>query len=80
MPIRKKNGQIQICVDFRYLNNAFPKNDFPLPVPDIMIDATIGYEKMPSMDGSSLYNQISMAPKDEELTAFRTPKAYIATK
>ncbi|XP_015158987.1 uncharacterized protein [Solanum tuberosum] len=39
-----------------------------------MIDATTGYEAMSFMDGSSSYNQIRMAPKDEEFTAFRTPK------
>ena len=39
-----------------------------------MIDATTGYEVMSFMDGSSTYNQIRMSPKDEELTAFRTPK------
>ena len=32
VPIKKKNGQIRICVDFRGLNKACPKDDFPLPV------------------------------------------------
>ncbi|XP_049378083.1 uncharacterized protein LOC125842824 [Solanum stenotomum] len=73
IPVRKKNGQIRVCVDFRDLNNACP-NEFPLPIPELMIDATTGYEVMLFMDGSSGYNQIRMAPKDEELTAFRTPK------
>ncbi|XP_059289059.1 uncharacterized protein LOC132042550 [Lycium ferocissimum] len=54
--------------------NAWPKDDFPLPIPELMIDATIGYEAMSFMDGSSDYNQIRMALKDEELTTFRTPK------
>ncbi|XP_070034351.1 uncharacterized protein [Nicotiana tomentosiformis] len=40
----------------------------------LMIDATTGYEAISFMDGSSSYNQVRMAPKDEELTAFRTPK------
>ncbi|GAA0165043.1 hypothetical protein LIER_20543 [Lithospermum erythrorhizon] len=31
VPVRKKNGQIRVCVDFRYLNHACPKDDFPLP-------------------------------------------------
>ena len=39
-----------------------------------MIDATTSYEAMSFMDGSSGYNQIRMLPKDEEFTAFRTPK------
>ncbi|XP_075665479.1 uncharacterized protein LOC142635160 [Castanea sativa] len=39
-----------------------------------MVDATIGHEALSFMDGSSGYNQIRMAPEDEEFTAFRTPK------
>ncbi|XP_049356393.1 uncharacterized protein LOC125821006 [Solanum verrucosum] len=45
-----------------------------------MIDATTGYEAMSFMDGSSGYNQIRMSPKDEELTAFRTPKGIYCYK
>ncbi|KAH0636032.1 hypothetical protein KY290_036427 [Solanum tuberosum] len=53
VPVRKKNGQIRVCVDFRDLNNACPKDEFPLPIPELMIDATTGYEAMSFMDGSS---------------------------
>ncbi|XP_070025772.1 uncharacterized protein [Nicotiana sylvestris] len=74
VPIRKKNGQIRVRVDFRDLNNTCPKYEFPLPIPELMIDATTGYEAMLLMDGTSGYNQIRMAPNDEELTAFRSPK------
>ncbi|XP_060183387.1 uncharacterized protein LOC132613398 [Lycium barbarum] len=80
VPVKKKTGQIRVCVDFRDLNNACPKDDFPLPIPELMIDATTGYEAMSFMDGSSGYNQIRMAPKDEELTAFRTPKVFSIQK
>ncbi|KAA0039557.1 uncharacterized protein E5676_scaffold775G00710 [Cucumis melo var. makuwa] len=74
VPVRKKNGQLRVCVDFRDLNNACPKDDFPLPITEIMVDATTGHEALSFMDGSSGYNQIRMALSDEELTAFRTPK------
>ncbi|KAL0401549.1 UNVERIFIED_CONTAM: Transposon Tf2-12 polyprotein [Sesamum latifolium] len=79
-PVRKKNGQIRVCVDFRDLNNACPKDDFPLPIAELMIDATTGHEALSFMDGSSGYNQIRMAPADEELTAFRTPKGIYCYK
>ncbi|XP_070006610.1 uncharacterized protein [Nicotiana sylvestris] len=46
----------------------------------LMIDATTGYEEMSFMDGSSGYNQIRMAPKDEELTAFHTRKGIYCYK
>ena len=45
-----------------------------------MVDATIGHEALSFMDGSSGYNQIRMAPEDEELTAFRTPKGIYCYK
>ena len=74
VPVKKKNGQIRICVDFRDLNNACPKDDFPLPITELMIDATTRHEALSFMDGLSGYNQIRMAPRDEELTAFYMPK------
>ncbi|XP_075085136.1 uncharacterized protein LOC142168356 [Nicotiana tabacum] len=75
--VRKKNGQIRVCVDFSDLNNACPKDEFPLPICELMIDATTGYEAMSFMDSSSGYNQIRMALKDEKLTAFHV---YTATR
>nr|GMC71681.1 uncharacterized protein LOC109150426 [Ipomoea batatas] len=39
VPVRKKNGQIRVCVDFRDLNVACPNDDFPLPITELMIDA-----------------------------------------
>ena len=80
IPMRKKNAQIRVCADFRDLNNACPKDEFPVLIPELKIDATSGYEAMSFMDGSSGYNQIRMSPKDEELTAFRTPKGIYCYK
>ena len=74
VPVKKKNGQILVCADFHDLNNACPKDNFPLPITEVMVDATTGHEALSFMDGSSSYNQIRMNPKDEELIAFRTPK------
>ncbi|KAL0327888.1 UNVERIFIED_CONTAM: hypothetical protein Scaly_2221400 [Sesamum calycinum] len=48
VPVRKKNGQIRVCVDFRDLNNACPKDDFPLPIAELMIDATTAMKLYPS--------------------------------
>ncbi|KAL0295428.1 UNVERIFIED_CONTAM: Transposon Tf2-12 polyprotein [Sesamum angustifolium] len=80
VPVRKKNGQIRVCVDFKDLNNACLKDDFPLPIVELMIDATTGHEALSFMDGSFGYNQIRMVPADEELTAFRTPKGIYCYK
>ncbi|XP_012856977.1 PREDICTED: uncharacterized protein LOC105976240 [Erythranthe guttata] len=57
-----------------------PKGDFPMPIAELMIDATTGHEALSFMDGSSINNQIRMAPKGEELTAFRTPKGIYCYK
>jgi len=48
--VRKKNGQLHICVDFQDLNDACPKDDLPLLVTELMIDATNGHEALSFMD------------------------------
>ncbi|XP_019157968.1 PREDICTED: uncharacterized protein LOC109154689 [Ipomoea nil] len=53
VPVRKKNGQIRVCVDFRDLNVACPKDDFSLPITELMIDAVTGHEIMSFMDGAT---------------------------
>ena len=73
VPVKKKNGQIQYCVDSRNLNKACPKDEFPLPNIDLLIDSAAGHAMFSFMDGFSGYNQIFMSPRDDEKTAFRTP-------
>ena len=73
VPVKKKNGQIQCCVDFCNLNKACPKDEFSLPNVDILIDSTAGSSMFSFMDEYSGYNQIRMATKDAEKTAFKTP-------
>ena len=71
--VKKKNGQIRCCVDFRNLNKTCPKDEFPLPNIDLLIDSAARSSMFSFMDGYSGYNQIRMAAKDAEKTAFRTP-------
>ena len=73
VPVKKKNDQIRCCVDFKNLNKACPKDEFPLPNMDLLIDFAAGSTMFLFMDGFSRYNQIKMAPKDAEKTAFKTP-------
>ena len=61
-----------MCVDFRGLNKASPKDDFSLPHIDILVD-NIARHAFPFMDGFSWYNQIKMAPIDMEKTSYITP-------
>jgi len=73
VPITKKNGKIRVCFDFHDLNEACSKDELPLPITDIMVNNTCGFERMSFMDGFSGYNQIKMYPDDEKHTSFRTP-------
>ena len=73
VPMKKKNGQIRCCVDFRNLDKACPKDEFPLPNIDLLIDSATGSSMFSFMDGYNGYNQIKMAAEDAEKTAFRTP-------
>ncbi|KAJ0548844.1 putative nucleotidyltransferase, Ribonuclease H [Helianthus annuus] len=79
--VQKKNGKWRVCVDFTDLNKACPKDPFPLPHIDSMVDATAGHELLTFMDASSGFQQIQMEPSDQEDTAFMTPTGiycYIA--
>jgi len=69
----KKNDKIRVYIDFRDLNVACPKDKFSLPITDVMIDNTCGFERMSFMDGFSGYNQIKMYMDDKNHTSFRTP-------
>ncbi len=61
-----------MCVDYTDLNKVCPKDSFPLPSIDQLVDSTSGHELLTFMDAFSGYNQIQMAPEDEEKTAFIT--------
>ncbi|KAM2288941.1 hypothetical protein TB1_029207 [Malus domestica] len=78
--VLKKYGQIRVYVDFRDLNDACPKDDFPLLIIEIIVDATIDHKALSFMDDSSRYNQIHMVLEDEELIAFRIPKGIYCYK
>ena len=57
-------------MDFRNLNKASPKDDFPLPHIDMRVDSIVRHAMLSFMDGFSSYNKIMMAPEDREKTSF----------
>ena len=61
-----------MCIDFKKLNKVCPKDSYPLSRIDQLADATSGHELLTFMDAFFDYNQIRMAPEDEEKTAFIT--------
>ncbi|KAJ9539491.1 hypothetical protein OSB04_032224 [Centaurea solstitialis] len=78
--VQKKNGKWRVCIDFTDLNKACPKDPFPLPHIDAMVDATAGHELLTFMDAYSGYNQILMHTDDQEKTAFMTDKGIYCYK
>ena len=80
VPIDKNKGTIRICTDFRDLNKACPKDNYPTPFIDQIIDACAGSEVFSFMDGFSGYNQIQIKPEDQHKTAFICPWGTFAYK
>ena len=63
----------RMCIDFTNLNKACPKDPFPLPRIDQVIDSTAGCELLSFIDAYSGFHQIPLNPKDQIKTAFITP-------
>ncbi|KAL6323653.1 hypothetical protein AAG906_002120 [Vitis piasezkii] len=70
--VPKKDDNVRVCVDFRDLNKASPKDDFPFPHVDMLVNNTTGHLMLSFMDGFSRYSHILMAPEDMEKTFFIT--------
>ena len=70
--VKKANGKWRLCIYFTDVNRACPKDSFPLPRINLIVDVTAGYELLSFMDAFSGYNQISMDLDDQEKTSFVT--------
>ena len=70
--VKKANGKWRMCVDFTDLNKACPKDSYPLPRIDQLVDSTAGHKLLSFMDAFSGYNQIKMDEADQEKTSFVT--------
>ena len=66
--VKKASGKWRMCVDYSDLNKACPKDTYPLPCIDQLIDNTVGYELLSFLDTYSGYNQIRMYLLEEEKT------------
>ncbi|CAN6686921.1 unnamed protein product [Malus baccata var. baccata] len=64
---------VRCCVDYRNINGATPKDEYPMHMLDLSIYAVAKHKVLSVMDGNTGYNQIKMAPKDIHKTAFRCP-------
>jgi hypothetical protein len=71
--VRKKSGEIRLCVDFINLNRVSLKDNYPLPKMDHILQKVVGSQKMSMLDGFYGYNQIMVHPDDQEKIAFTMP-------
>ncbi|GMP99351.1 hypothetical protein CsSME_00046851 [Camellia sinensis var. sinensis] len=78
--VKKKNGKWRVCVDFTSLNKACPKDNFPLPKIDQLVDATSGHERMSFLDAYRGYHQIAMYPQMKRRLRLSPQKGCIATE
>src|SRR3954465_7847990 len=76
---KKDTDILRMCVDFTSLNKHCPKDHFPLPQIDQIIDSTAGCERLSFLDAYSGYNQIRMKVEDQEKTAFISRSKCSAT-
>ncbi|XP_057443228.1 uncharacterized protein LOC130735146 [Lotus japonicus] len=73
--VKKANGKWRMCTDYTDLNKHCPKDSYPLPNIDKLVDRASGFGMLSLMDAYSGYHQIRMYQPDEEKTAFMTNQA-----
>jgi hypothetical protein len=74
VPVEKKeSGNLRVCIDFRNLNRATPKDEYPMPIADTLITNASGNRIISFLDGNAGYNQIFMAKEDASKMAFICP-------
>jgi hypothetical protein len=57
VPIEKKDSrEIKVCIDFRDLNRATPKDEYPMPTTDMLINDASGHRVISFLDGNASYN------------------------
>ncbi|GKV13482.1 hypothetical protein SLEP1_g24484 [Rubroshorea leprosula] len=68
--VKKANGKWRMCIDYTNLNDACPKDCYPMPNIDKLVEAASGNERLSLLDAYSGYHQVPMAPADEDKTSF----------
>lgn len=58
IPVVKKNSKMRVCIDFWHLNATTPKDEYPMPIADMLVDTASGHELLSCMDGHAGYNKI----------------------
>lgn len=78
--VPKKNGKWRVCVDYKTVNRACPKDSFPFPRIDQLVDLTAGHQRFSFLDVYRGYHQIAMYEPDREITSYTTPRGLYCYK
>ena len=78
--VKKKNGKWRVCIDFTDLNKACPKDPFPLPRINQLVDSASGHARLSFLDAFQGYHQIPMNAADQDKTTFFTPRGTYCYK
>ena len=78
--VKKSNGKWRMCIDFTDLNRACPKDSYPLPWIDTLVDSTARHELLSFMDAFSGYNQIKMNEEIKRELPLSPVKDFFATR
>jgi hypothetical protein len=74
VPVEKKeSGKLRVCIDFHNLNISTPKDEYPMPIADTLINNASGNRIIIFLDGNARYNQIFMVEEDAPKTTFICP-------
>jgi hypothetical protein len=71
--MKKNIGNIRVCIDFSNLNKATSKNEYPMPIANMLINNACGHQIISFLDGNVGYNQIFMAEEDMSKMTFHCP-------
>jgi hypothetical protein len=71
--VEKNTDKIWVCINFCNINKATPKDEYPMPIADMLINNASGHRVISFLYGNAGYNQFFMAEEDMSVTTFHCP-------